>query len=63
MAQRSGIHLAMQETQILPLISEDSTCHGAAQTVPTTMAPMLWGLGAQILKPMHPRARAPQQEK
>ena len=54
----------MQETWVQSLIQEDSTCHGATEPMLHSYwagAPEPWKL--QILKPVHPRTSAPQQEK
>ena len=49
----------MQGTWVWSLVWEDSTCLGATKPVSHNY----WAHEPQLLKPVHPRARAPQQEK
>ena len=61
----------MQETRVWSLVQEDPTCREATQPLqPHYWACGLepesrnyWALVWQLLKPLHPRARAPLQEK
>ena len=68
MVQWLRIHLPMQGAQVRSLLGEDPTCHGATNSVchknwtgalkPTSHN--YWALISQLLKPVHPRACAPQ---
>ena len=70
-AQWLRIRLPMQETQVRALVGEDPTCRGATKPVrhnywacalePTSHN--YWAHVPQLLKPVCPRARAPQQKK
>ena len=61
----------MQETQVQSLVWEDPTCHGATKPVhhnyeASALEPVshnYWAHVLQLLKPVHPRACALQQEK
>ena len=65
------ILLPMQGTWVQALVWEDPTCHGAAKPVchnywACALEPVshnYWAHMPQLLKPVHPRARASQQEK
>ena len=53
----------MQETWVQSLIQEDPTCYGATEPVHhiLNLCPRSWE--PQLLKPSHPGAYAPQQDK
>ena len=56
------IHLPVQETQVWSLIQEDPTCHREAFALElSSLCSRFWE--PQQLKPLHPRAGVPQQEK
>ena len=57
--KKINAHLIMQETQVLSLIREDSTCHRATRPVCHDH----WTHVLQLLKSGHPRAHALQWEK
>ena len=68
--EKKRICLPVQETQVLSLVWEYSTCHGAAKLVGHTYCfcmPQLQLLKPtyplQLLKPIYPRGHALQQEK
>ena len=68
---KERIRLPMQETWVQSLIWEDPTCHGAIKPMchnywACALEPESWKYWAhvlQLLKPEHPRAHAPKQEK
>ena len=70
-AQRLRIHLPIQETGVRSLIHEDPTCQGATKPMPHNYWASAPEPGShkycahvlQRLKPAHPRACTPQQEK
>ena len=70
-AQWLRIRLPMQGTRVRALVREDSTCHGATKPVhhncwacaPEPVSHNYWVRVPQLLKPVCPRACAPQQEK
>ena len=53
--------MPMQETRVGTLVREDPICHGANKPVGHNYCAC--AIEPQLLKPVHPRAHAPQQEK
>ena len=50
----------MQETQVWPLLWEDSACHGATNSCPTTIELVLWSLDTVTAEPTHYSCWSPQ---